>query len=86
MSHKSFLNQDYEKIKNNFLGSGELFIDTEFPASIQSIARYNFPNQKIFWKRPRDIVENPQFLIPDSNPNDIIPGFIIALVNPIFIF
>jgi calpain-8 len=71
---KPYLGQDYEKIKANCVNSGSLFQDDKFPPNNSSIARTKTVNSKIYWKRPHEIVANPQFIVNNIEPNDLDQG------------
>ena len=63
MSFRSYLNQDYEKIKAQLLKSNQLFSDDKFLADDSSLYRFGKKSQPIEWKRPCDICKNPQFIV-----------------------
>ena len=73
MSFKPYLDQNYEEIKQKCLQSGKLFKDKLFPANDSSIARIK-TKQQVVWKRPHEIVENPQFIVNNIVPNDLDQG------------
>ena len=60
-AYKLYLNQNYQDIKNACLSQqGSLFEDDKFPASKSSLGKYKTPSTNVTWKRPHEIVENPQ--------------------------
>ena len=82
MSFKPYLNQDYNAIKAQLLRNGQLFEDPEFRASDESIYKFDrsqYVNymkgiRSIGWKRPRELVSRPKFLVNAMNPKDIYQG------------
>ncbi len=74
MSYTPYLNQNYEEIKANSLKYGSLFEDDEFPACNGSLYRFKSFGKRIFWMRPYEITDNPQFMIDGINPNDFAMG------------
>ncbi|RNA22395.1 calpain-5-like isoform X1 [Brachionus plicatilis] len=72
---KSFLDQDYERLKSKAKSSGELFVDDKFGADDSSIFRFkNFLGKKVYWKRAREIVQDPKFIVNKIEPNDLDQG------------
>lgn len=75
-----FEDQDFETIHLKCLQTGKLFEDPIFPAKSQSLS-HNYkkliPNwQDITWKRPHEIVEDPQLIVngikrTDPNQGDL---------------
>ena len=76
---KSYLNQDFERIKNDCLRKRELFTDPYFRPDSSSIARFNHPRSRIVWKRPHEIIYNPQLFVNDADPKDLNQGLILHL-------
>ena len=76
MSFEPYLNQDYEKLKKKLLKSKELFEDDTFPPEKKSITRSENDDKdyEVIWKRPHEIIENPQFIVDGINPNDLAQG------------
>ncbi|CAF0865209.1 unnamed protein product [Brachionus calyciflorus] len=71
----SYLDQEYELLKSEAKSSGQLFVDDKFPANDSSIFKFkNFLESQVYWKRPRDIVENPKFIVNKIEPNDLNQG------------
>jgi hypothetical protein len=74
ISYKPYLGQDYEKLKTSCISSKTLFQDDKFLANNYSIARTKRVNSKIYWKRPFEIVANPQFIVSNIEPSDLDQG------------
>lgn len=74
MAFKSHLNQSYEELKRQCLVGKKLFEDEKFPANQKSIS--NKPNEptQIVWKRPHEIVQDPQFVVNGVHPTDLDQG------------
>lgn len=74
---KSYLDQNYDSIKQTLLSSGGLFEDDQFPAHLSSIYKKNKKDKEIFWKRPNEFCENPPVFIQGKiEPNDLDQGSI----------
>ncbi len=81
VSYKPFLDQNYEKIKNECLKSKKLFEDDKFPANSSSIYKFKMPDfngqpVNLVWKRPHEFLNNtsPQFIVESIVPEDIDQG------------
>ncbi|XP_042682006.1 calpain-8-like isoform X3 [Centrocercus urophasianus] len=75
----SYLDQDYEALKQKCLQTGTLFKDEEFPAcpsalGYQDLGPYSFKTQGIVWKRPTDLCDNPQFIVGGATRTDVCQG------------
>lgn len=71
---ESYLDQNYEQIKSGCLRSRQLFEDQQFPPSTKSISATKGVKNRIFWKRPHEIVQNPEFIVQKIEPNDLDQG------------
>ncbi|XP_013920876.1 PREDICTED: calpain-8-like isoform X2 [Thamnophis sirtalis] len=74
-----YLNQDFEALKSQCLHSGTLFKDEQFPACPSSLGYkelgpYFSKTQGIIWKRPQELVPNPQFIEGGATRTDICQG------------
>uniref|UniRef100_A0A8C6Y9D2 Calpain 8 n=1 Tax=Naja naja TaxID=35670 RepID=A0A8C6Y9D2_NAJNA len=74
-----YLNQDFEALKKQCLLSGTLFKDEKFPACPSSLGYkelgpYSSKTQGIIWKRPQELVPNPQFIERGATRTDICQG------------
>ena len=76
MPFKPYLNQEYEKLKANSIKSRKLFEDEKFTPNDLSICRLNKGQKdyKVIWKRPHEIIANPQFIVNGIDPNDLAQG------------
>lgn len=78
-----YLNQDYEKIKNELKQKKQLFIDNMFPPN-ENISVYSSQTKsrtKLKWLRPPEICKlnrfkAPKFIVNKIEPNDISQGAI----------
>ncbi|KAM4693087.1 calpain-1 catalytic subunit-like [Discoglossus pictus] len=74
-----YMNQDYESLKRQCLERGTLFQDPYFPAITSSLG-YNDLGpgssniEGVVWKRPKEIVEDPQFIVEGATRTDIRQG------------
>lgn len=66
---KPYLDQNYEEIKNNCLQEGSLFEDDQFPASDESLIRFTSRPDGVEWKRAKDLVEDPKFIVNNGRDN-----------------
>lgn len=75
---KDYLNQNYQSLKSHHLRSNTLFVDDTFPANDRSItlikSKLRERDYKIEWRRPFEIVKNPQFVVDGIEPNDLHQG------------
>ncbi|XP_070577667.1 calpain-3-like isoform X2 [Ptychodera flava] len=69
-----YSNQNYEEIKRKCLANGELWEDSEFPAVDSSIFYSKMPPKKFEWKRPGEIVSDPQLFVGGASRFDIAQG------------
>ncbi|XP_043859343.1 calpain-11 [Dromiciops gliroides] len=74
-----YLDQNYEEIKAKCLQNGELFTDPQFPAGPEvlgynELGPYSQQTQGIEWKRPQDIVSDPQFILDGATRTDVCQG------------
>ncbi|XP_008123245.1 calpain-1 catalytic subunit [Anolis carolinensis] len=74
-----YLGQDYEILKQECLKSGQLFEDPQFPAILSVLGFKELgPNsgktQGVRWKRPSEIVDDPQFIVGGATRTDICQG------------
>ncbi|XP_012870089.1 PREDICTED: calpain-9 isoform X1 [Dipodomys ordii] len=66
--------QSFEALRQGCLGSGTLFEDADFPASHTSLFYSERPRVPFVWKRPGEIVKNPEFILGGATRTDICQG------------
>ncbi|XP_060610185.2 calpain-8-like [Anolis sagrei] len=74
-----YLKQDFDELRRQCLKSGTLFKDEEFPAcpsalGYRDLGPYSPKTQGIIWKRPPELVPNPQFIVGGATRTDIRQG------------
>ncbi|OCT64805.1 hypothetical protein XELAEV_18041044mg [Xenopus laevis] len=74
-----FENQDFASLRNECVGKKKLFEDQIFLPDAQSLGQKEFSQKStkvknIVWKRPKEICENPQFILGGANRTDICQG------------
>ncbi|CAJ0956945.1 unnamed protein product, partial [Ranitomeya imitator] len=76
-----FADQDFEKLKAECLASKKLFEDEKFKAEQSSLGKEKEglgPDtekaQGIVWKRPKDIISNPKFIVGGLENEDVNQG------------
>lgn len=74
-----FLNQDYGSLWRECLENGELFQDSQFPPKPSSIgfkelAPYTSKTRDIVWKRPTELVADPEFISDGATRTDVCQG------------
>ncbi|XP_039279357.1 calpain-A isoform X2 [Nilaparvata lugens] len=66
--------QDFYKIRDSCLASGQLFEDSEFDAVDSSLYFSKSLNRPIEWKRPMEIADDPQFFVEGATRFDVQQG------------
>nr|XP_021504472.1 calpain-9 isoform X2 [Meriones unguiculatus] len=66
--------QSFEQLRQGCLQSGSLFEDPDFPATNGSLFYSERPQVPFVWKRPGEIVENPEFILGGATRTDICQG------------
>ncbi|KAF2363658.1 Peptidase C2 calpain large subunit domain III [Trinorchestia longiramus] len=56
------------------LGEGQLFEDPDFPAEISSVFFSSRRSTGLEWRRPKELVENPQVFVDGVNRKDVVQG------------
>ncbi|KAG8547869.1 hypothetical protein GDO81_027275 [Engystomops pustulosus] len=72
---RKFANQDYEMLREWHVKKKVLFTDETFPANMNSIGsrlKKEFNTHHIEWKRPREICEDPHFIVDGVSLFDIL--------------
>ncbi|XP_069861990.1 calpain-3 isoform X4 [Dipodomys merriami] len=73
-----FEGQDFVALKQRCLAQKCLFEDRVFPAGVQALGSHELSQKTkmkaITWKRPKEICENPRFIIGGANRTDICQG------------
>ncbi|KAF6129125.1 calpain 3 [Phyllostomus discolor] len=73
-----FEGQDFVILKQQCLAQKCLFEDRVFPAGVQALGSHELSQKTkmkaITWKRPKEICENPRFIIGGANRTDICQG------------
>lgn len=91
-----FQKQNYDEIKNKLLENKTLFEDEFFPKANSSLYKGEKPvkgflqdkngdDLEIVWKRPSEIIENPQFLVGEYSRKDLHQGSIGKIGIHLFI-
>uniref|UniRef100_A0A2K5YNQ8 Calpain-9 n=1 Tax=Mandrillus leucophaeus TaxID=9568 RepID=A0A2K5YNQ8_MANLE len=66
--------QSFEQLRQECLQRGTLFEDADFPASNSSLFYSERPQVPFVWKRPGEIVKNPEFILGGATRTDICQG------------
>ncbi|XP_006894660.1 PREDICTED: calpain-9 [Elephantulus edwardii] len=66
--------KSFEQLRQECLSSGVLFEDHDFPASCASLFYSQKPEVPFVWKRPGEIVKNPEFILGGATRTDICQG------------
>nr|1ZIV_A Chain A, Calpain 9 [Homo sapiens] len=64
----------FEQMRQECLQRGTLFEDADFPASNSSLFYSERPQIPFVWKRPGEIVKNPEFILGGATRTDICQG------------
>ncbi|CAH1244477.1 CAPN5 [Branchiostoma lanceolatum] len=71
---KHFKNQSYSDLKKECEEKGELFTDTEFPPTEESLWYDQAIPARIEWKRPRELCDNPRLFVEGVSAHDLNQG------------
>ncbi|KAK7790175.1 hypothetical protein R5R35_002953 [Gryllus longicercus] len=66
--------QDFNALRDQCLAEGTLFEDPEFPAQDSSLFFSKSPNKPFEWRRPMEIVEDPQLFVEGASRFDVQQG------------
>nr|XP_031316719.1 calpain-9 isoform X2 [Camelus dromedarius] len=66
--------QSFEELRRACLQTGVLFEDADFPANSSSLFYSERPQIPFVWKRPGEIVKNPEFILGGATRTDICQG------------
>lgn len=66
--------QDYDVLFETCLQKKALFEDPEFPCNVSNVYGSKTPEEKLLWKRPRELCENPQFIKDGFSRFDVKQG------------
>ncbi|XP_068178339.1 calpain-2 catalytic subunit-like [Antennarius striatus] len=74
-----YLNQDFSALRAQCLSSGRLFTDPLFPAApealgFKDLGRNSYKVRGVTWKRPTELVSNPEFIVGGATRTDICQG------------
>ncbi|NXU74338.1 CANX protein, partial [Oreotrochilus melanogaster] len=74
-----YYNQDYEALKQECIESGSLFRDPQFPAGpsalgFKELGPHSSKTRGVEWKRPSELVGDPQFIVGGATRTDICQG------------
>ncbi|XP_065822547.1 calpain-3 isoform X1 [Labrus bergylta] len=74
-----FNGQDFSVLRQECLQRKSLFEDDSFPATVESLGFKELGHKSnkvknIVWKRPKEICENPQFIVGGASRTDICQG------------
>ncbi|KAM9317025.1 calpain-9 [Gastrophryne carolinensis] len=64
----------YEQLRIECLQNGKLFEDEDFPATDGSLFYSEKPNIPFVWKRPKEIVKDPEFILGGASRTDVCQG------------
>ncbi|XP_075720739.1 calpain-14-like [Rhinoderma darwinii] len=90
---RSLQSQDYQTLQEKYLRSKQLFVDETFPAEISSIGCGDLVRKLppcVEWRRPQELVKNPQFFAENASRFDLHQGltencwFLAALASVTF--
>uniref|UniRef100_A0A673BNX2 Calpain-2 catalytic subunit-like n=1 Tax=Sphaeramia orbicularis TaxID=375764 RepID=A0A673BNX2_9TELE len=74
-----YLNQRFEALRTQYRESGQLFCDPTFPAGpealgFKELGRNSYKTRGVTWKRPTELVSNPEFIMGGATRTDICQG------------
>uniref|UniRef100_A0A915DMK4 Calpain catalytic domain-containing protein n=1 Tax=Ditylenchus dipsaci TaxID=166011 RepID=A0A915DMK4_9BILA len=68
--------QNYRRLKRECQRKKQLFVDMAFPPTNSSLFLDVNRSSDIVWKRPGELVENPQLFVEGASPNDVTQGIL----------
>ncbi|XP_056228684.1 calpain 2, (m/II) large subunit b [Seriola aureovittata] len=74
-----YLNQDFASLRAQCRSAGKLFCDPTFPAAPEALGfnelgRSSYKTRGVTWKRPTELVSNPEFIVGGATRTDICQG------------
>ncbi|XP_070710874.1 calpain-9 [Pempheris klunzingeri] len=66
--------KSFEQLRQECLQKGVLFEDPDFPAADSSLYYSQSVPVQIEWKRPKELCDNPKFIVGDADRTDICQG------------
>uniref|UniRef100_A0A3B4ZRD2 Calpain-2 catalytic subunit-like n=1 Tax=Stegastes partitus TaxID=144197 RepID=A0A3B4ZRD2_9TELE len=74
-----YLNQDFAALRAQCRSAGKLFCDPTFPAAPEALGfnelgRSSYKVRGVTWKRPTELVSNPEFIVGGATRTDICQG------------
>ncbi|XP_056136857.1 calpain-9 [Lampris incognitus] len=66
--------KSYEQLRQECLQKNVLFEDLDFPACDSTLFYSQSVPLEFEWKRPRELCENPKFIVGDANRTDVCQG------------
>uniref|UniRef100_A0A671UTY6 Calpain 2, (m/II) large subunit b n=1 Tax=Sparus aurata TaxID=8175 RepID=A0A671UTY6_SPAAU len=74
-----YLNQDFKTLRAQCSSAGKLFCDPTFPAAPEALGfnelgRSSYKVRGVTWKRPTELVSNPEFILGGATRTDICQG------------
>uniref|UniRef100_A0A3Q2SX30 calpain-2 n=1 Tax=Fundulus heteroclitus TaxID=8078 RepID=A0A3Q2SX30_FUNHE len=74
-----YLNQNFQALRAQCRSSGQLFCDPTFPPEPESLGfkelgRNSYKIRGVSWKRPTELVSNPEFILGGATRTDICQG------------
>ncbi|KAM4663042.1 calpain-6 [Discoglossus pictus] len=67
-------NQNYYELKKTCIQNGRLFKDPEFPATVDSLVYDKAPPERVEWKRPSELCEDPHLFVNGISSHDLHQG------------
>lgn len=71
---RRFSGQNYERLRKNCLKKKQLFVDTVFPPTNQSLFLEQGRSSDIVWKRPAELHQDPHLFVEGASANDVTQG------------
>ncbi|KAG7999683.1 Calpain-2 catalytic subunit [Nibea albiflora] len=78
-----YLNQNFEALRAQCRSAGKLFCDPTFPAAPEALGfnelgRSSYKVRGVTWKRPTELVSNPEFILGGATRTDICQGALVS--------
>lgn len=73
---EAYRSQNFLELRKQCLRDGLPFTDPEFPPAQSSVYIDPTKKKEVIWKRPNELVEEPQLFVDGASANDVTQGIL----------